>query len=424
MINKILDFCIRERLVVLVGIVVVFAYGWYSTQKVPLDAIPNVGENQVIVLVEWMGRSPKDMEDQITYPLSIALQAVPGAKSVRGKSMFGFSFVQVTFGDEVDFYWARSRVAEQLTTVSNILPDGVTPVLAPDATALGQIYYYVLEPPEGMDLAELRSKQDFFVKYALQSVEGVAEVASIGGYVRQYQIEVDPDKLRYHNIPLSKIIDAVKASNIDVGAKTVEVSGMEFLVRGKGFIGSGKSLSETLKQIEDTVVLTRDGIPVRVRDLAQVQIGPSFRRGALDFNGQEAVGGVVVMRYRENPREVVERVKAKVAALESELDGIKIHAVYDRTVLIDETIATLSDALGHELIITIAVIVLFLLHVRASIIIAITLPMAVLMSFIAMKVFGVDANIMSLAGIVIDIWTMVDMGIIILENIYGGLSDW
>jgi len=424
MINRILDFSIRERLVILVGIIVVIAYGWYSTQKVPLDAIPNVGENQVIVLVEWMGRSPKDMEDQITYPLSVALQAVPGAKSVRGKSMFGFSFVQVTFGDEVDFYWARSRVAEQLTTVSNILPEGVTPVLAPDATALGQIYYYVLEPPPGMDLAELRSKQDFFIKYALQSVEGVAEVASIGGYVRQYQIEVDPDKLRYHEIPLSKVIDAAKASNIDVGAKTVEVGGMEFIVRGKGFIGSGKTESETLEQIENTVVLSREGVPVRVRDLAQVQIGPAFRRGALDFNGQEAVGGVVVMRYGENPRQVIERVKTKIAALESELDGIKIHGIYDRTVLIDETVTTLSDALGHEIVITIAVIVLFLLHVRASIVIAITLPMAVLMSFIAMKVFGVDANIMSLAGIVIAIGTMVDMGIIILENIYGGLSDW
>ena len=424
MIKKILDFCMRERLVVVVGMIVVFGYGWYAMQEVPLDAIPNVGENQVIVLVEWMGRSPKDMEDQITYPLSIALQAVPGAKSVRGKSMFGFSFVQVTFGDEVDFYWARSRVAEQLTTVSNILPDGVTPVLAPDATALGQIYYYVLEPPDGMNLAELRSKQDFFVKYALQSVDGVAEVASIGGYIRQYQIDVDPDKLRYQDIPLSKVIDAVKASNIDVGAKTVEANGMEFLVRGKGFIGSGKTEPETLEQIEDTVVLTRDGIPVRVRDLAQVQIGPSFRRGALDFNGQEAVGGVVVMRYGENPREVIKRVQAKVDALESELDGIKINAVYDRTILIDETVGTLTGALRDELLITIAVVVLFLLHVRASIVIALTLPMAVLMSFIGMKVFGVDANIMSLAGIVIAIGTMVDMGIIILENIYDGLSDW
>ncbi len=424
MIRRILDFCIRERLVITVASLALLAYGWYAVQKVPLDAIPNVGENQVIVLTEWPGRSPKDVEDQITYPLSIALQAVPGAKSVRGKSMFGFSFVQVTFDDHVDLYWARSRVAEQLTTVGGTLPEGVTPTLAPDATALGQIYYYVLEPPPGMDLAQLRSKQDFFVKYALQSVEGVAEVASIGGYVKQYQIEVDPDALRYHNIPLSRVIQAVKASNIDVGAKTVESNGMEFIVRGKGFIGSGKTEQETLRQIENTVVLSRNGVPVRVRDLAQVQIGPAFRRGALDLNGQEAVGGVVVMRFGENPREVVQRLKKKIASLESELGGIKIRGVYDRTTLIHETVATLTDALRHEVVITIAVIVLFLLHVRASIVIAITLPMAVLMSFIAMKWFGVDANIMSLAGIAIAIGTMVDMGIIILENVYDGLAQW
>ncbi|MCH8840290.1 MAG: efflux RND transporter permease subunit, partial [Planctomycetes bacterium] len=424
MIKRLLDFCIRERLIVFIAAVVVVAYGWYSTKKVPLDAIPNVSDNQVIVLTEWIGRSPKDMEDQITYPLSVALQAVPGAKSVRGKSMFGFSFVQVTFDDGVDFYWARSRVAEQLATVSGTLPEGVTPRLAPDATALGQIYYYVLQPPPGMDLAELRSKQDYFIKYSLQSVDGVAEVASIGGYVRQYQIEVDPDALRYHNIPLSKVITAVKESNIDVGAKTVESSGMEFIVRGIGFIGSGKTEAETLEQIENTVVLSREGVPIRIRDVAQVQTGPAFRRGALDYNGQEAVGGVVVMRYGENPRDVAERVKQKIAALESELDGIKIHGVYDRTELIDETVATLSLALQHEIAITIAVMILFLLHVRASIIIAITLPMAVLMSFIAMNVFGVDANIMSLAGIAIAIGTMVDMGIIVLENIYGGLASW
>ncbi|MGD9856011.1 MAG: efflux RND transporter permease subunit, partial [Planctomycetaceae bacterium] len=424
MISRILDFCLRERLVVLIASIALVGYGWYSTQKVPLDAIPNVGENQVIVLAEWPGRSPKDMEDQITYPLSVALQAVPGSKSVRGKSMFGFSFVQVTFDDSVDFYWARSRVAEQLTTVSGALPEGVTPKLAPDATALGQIYYYVLEPPPGMDLAQLRSKQDFFIKYALQSVDGVAEVASVGGYVKQYQIEVDPDKLRYHNIPLAKVIAAVEASNIDVGAKTVESGGMEFLVRGKGFIGSGKTEPETIRQIENTVILTRDGVPVRVRDVAQVQTGPAFRDGALDFNGQEAVGGIVVMRYRENPRDVIQRVERKIASLEAELGGIKIHPVYDRTLLIDETIGTLTEALGQETLVTIAIMVLFLLHVRASLVIAITLPMAVLMAFVAMKVFGVDANIMSLAGIAIAIGTMVDMGIIILENIYAALADW
>ena len=424
MIHRLLDFCIRERLVIVLLAVGLVVYGWHSTQTVPVDAIPNVGENQVIVLTEWMGRSPKDMEDQVTYPLSIALQAVPGSKSVRGKSMFGFSFVQVTFDDDVDFYWARSRVAEQLTTVAGSLPEGVTPTLAPDATALGQIFYYVLKPPPGMDLAELRSKQDFFIKYALQSVNGVAEVASIGGYIRQYQVEIDPDQLRYHNIPLSTVIAAVKASNIDVGAKTVESGGMEYIVRGKGFIGAGKTEAETIEQIRQTVVQTHDGVPIRVQDVAQVQTGPAFRRGALDHNGTEAVGGVVVMRYGENPRDVIERVKAKIAALESELAGIEIHGIYDRTTLINETVATLTDALFHETLITIAVMVLFLLHVRASLVIAITLPMAVLMSFIAMNVFGVDANIMSLAGIAIAIGTMVDMGIIVLENVYGSLAEW
>ncbi len=424
MIKKILDFCIRERLVIVIASIAIVAFGIYSTKRVPLDAIPNVGENQVIVLAEWPGRSPKDMEDQITYPLSVALQAVPGSKNVRGRSMFGFSFVQVTFDDSIDFYWARSRVAEQLTTVAGSLPEGVTPTLAPDATALGQIYYYVLDGPPGMDLAALRSKQDFFIKYALQSVDGVAEVASVGGYVKQYQIDVDPDKLRYHDISLDKVISAVEASNIDVGAKTVETGGMEFLVRGKGFIGSGKTEPQTIRQIEDTVVVTRDGVPVRVRDLAQVQTGPAFRDGALDFNGQEAVGGIVVMRYRENPRDVIQRVLASIKSLEPELGGIKIHGIYDRTLLIDETVATLTAAIGQETLITIVVMVLFLLHVRASIVIAITLPMAVLMSYIGMKVFQVDANIMSLAGIAIAVGTMVDMGIIILENIYGALSDW
>ena len=422
--NWLIDFCIRERLLVALASVGVIVFGVYATRHVPVDAIPNVGENQVIVLSEWAGRSPKDIEDQITYPLSIALQAVPGAQSVRGKSMFGFSFVQVTFDDDVDFYWARSRVAEQLTTVGGTLPDDVTPTLAPDATALGQVYYYVLQQPAGMDLAELRSQQDFFIKYALQSVEGVAEVASIGGYVKQYQIEVDPDELRYHEIPLSSVIDAVKASNIDVGAKTVEQGGMEFIVRGRGFIGSGKTDSQTVEQIEDTVVVTRNGVPITVGELAKVQIGPAFRRGALDFNGSEAVGGVVVMRYGENPRKVIDRVKAKIAALESELGGIKIIGVYDRTQLISETISTLTTALSEETIVTIAVMVLFLLHFRASLIIAITLPMAVLMSFIAMHLFGVDANIMSLAGIAIAIGTMVDMGIIVLENVYDALAEW
>lgn len=425
MIRSIVEFCIKERLIVILVAVLVVAMGWFSTQAVPLDAIPNVGDNQVIVLADWPGQSPKDVEDQLTYPLSVALQAVPGAISVRGKSMFGFSFVQVTFDDQTDFYWARSRVAEQLLSLpAGKIPTGVTPVLGPDATGLGQIFYYVLEPNSETDLADLRSLQDYVIKRALESVDGVAEVASIGGYVRQYQIEVDPDKLRYHGIELNQLVMAVRASNAEVGAKTTETSGMEYLVRGKGFLGSGKTESETIAQIGETVVTSTGGVPIRVRDLANVQSGPAFRAGALDWNGSEAVGGVVVMRYRENPRKVIESVKARIASLEPELGGVKIRGIYDRTFLIEETVHTLSEALVQETLVTLAVVILFLLHFRASLIIAISLPLAVLLAFIAMNVFGVDANIMSLAGIAIAIGTMVDMGIIILENIYDHLADW
>ena len=424
MIERVLAFCTRERAVVLLLTAVVVAYGWYCAQVVPIDAIPNVGENQVIVFTAWPGRSPKDIEDQVTYPLSVALLAVPEAESVRGKSLFGYSFVQVTFADDTDFYWARSRVAEQLGTATASLPDGVVPTLGPDATGLGQVLYYVLKPPPGMNLAELRSLQDFVVKYELQSVSGVSEVASVGGYVRQYQIEVDPDKLRFHDIPLDRLIKAVKDSNIDVGAKTVESSGMEFIIRGRGFIGADEGTEQAIEDIERTVVMTRSGVPVRIRDLGVVQLGPDFRRGAIDLNGAEAVGGVVVMRYGENPRVVIERVRDKIDQLEPSLKGVEFEIIYDRTGLINETIGTLSTALTQEVMITAVVILLFLLHVRASLVVALTLPVAVLMAFIAMKNFGVDANIMSLAGIAIAIGTMVDMAIIVSESIYDRVADW
>jgi len=422
--KSILAFCIRERLIVMLATAALVAAGWWSLQNVPIDAIPNIGENQVIVFTAWPGRSPKDVEDQVTYPLSVAMLAVPGADSVRGKSMFGYSFVQVTFDDSVDFYWARSRVAEQLSTVTGGLPEGVTPTLGPDATALGQVLYYTLDAPPEMNLAELRSLQDFVVKYELQSVDGVSEVASIGGYVRQYQIEVDPDRLRFHDVPLDELIVAVKSSNIDVGAKTVESTGMESIIRGIGLIGTGDDPAGAVTDIEETVVRNREGIPVRIRDLGVVQLGPDFRRGALDLNGSEAVGGVVVMRYGDNPRAVIERVKSRMADLEPSLQGALFHVVYDRTDLIDETVATLTKALREELLITVVVILLFLLHLRASIVVAVTLPMAVLMSFIAMHLFRVDANIMALAGIAIAIGEVVDLGIIVSENIYRHLAQW
>lgn len=424
MLRSLIEFCVRQPVLAVLAAVAIAAFGGYCAMVIPIDAIPNVGENQVIVFTEWPGRSPKDVEDQVTYPLSVALLTVPHAESVRGKSMFGYSFVQVTFADGTDFYWARSRVLERLGTAVGSLPDGVTPTLGPDATALGQIFYYVLEGPPGLNLAELRTLQDYVVRYELQSVQGVSEVASVGGYVRQYQIEVNPDALRFHNVPLERLIQAVKDSNIDVGAKTVEAGGMEYVIRGRGFIGQNKDIQQSLIDIEKTVVLSRDGVPVRIRDLGQVQLGPDFRSGAIDLNGREAVGGVVVMRFGENPRDVIARVRDKIRQIEPGLKGVKVVPVYDRTGLINETVGTLTESLREELIITAVVIVLFLLHVRASLLVAVTMPMAVLMSFIGMRWLQIDANIMSLAGIAIAIGEVADLGIIISENIYQHLVEW
>lgn len=424
MLRALITFCVRQPLLTVLGAIIVAAVGGYCALSVPIDAIPNVGENQVIVFTEWPGRSPKDVEDQVTYPLSVALLTVPHAKSVRGKSMFGYSFVQVTFADGTDFYWARSRVLERLGTAIASLPEGVTPTLGPDATALGQIFYYVLEGPPGINLAELRTLQDYVIKYELQSVEGISEVASVGGYVRQYQIEINPDALRFHNIPLERLVAAVKDSNIDVGAKTVESGGMEYVIRGRGFIGQNRDVAQSLADIEKTVVLSRNGVPVRIRDLGQVQLGPDFRSGAIDLNGAEAVGGIVVMRFGENPRAVIERVQEKLQQIEPSLKGVKVTPVYDRTGLIDETVETLTESLREELVITAVVIVLFLLHVRASLIVAISLPLSVLMAFIGMWWFQIDANIMSLAGIAIAIGEVADLAIIISENVYQHLVGW
>ncbi|MGB1926471.1 MAG: efflux RND transporter permease subunit, partial [Rubripirellula sp.] len=428
MLRGVIRFCVRDPWLALLMAVGVAVYGFFSYRSVPIDAIPNVGENQVIVLTPWPGRSPKDIEDQITYPLSVNLSSVPGAESVRGKSMFGYSFVQITFSDRTDFYWARSRVAEQLGSASAQLPSGVIPQLGPDATALGQVFYYVLEAPSGEhSLADLRSLQDYVIKYELQAVRGVSEVASIGGYVRQYQIEVDPDRLRYHSLTLNVVLNAIRSSNMDVGAKTIESSGMEFIVRGRGFLGGDGDdegdAAIALRDIENTVITHRDGVPIRIGDVGRVQVGPDFRRGALDFNGVEAVGGVVVMKYGENPRAVIERVKDKIKKVETALQGVKIRAVYDRTGLIDETIETLTNVLRDEIIMTVVVVLLFLLHMRGSLVVAFSLPLAVLISFAAMRWFSVDSNIMSLAGIGIAIGTMVDMSIILAENIYGHLAE-
>ena len=424
MLRAITSFCIKERLIMVCLTVLVIAGGWYSFQNVPIDAIPNIGQNQVIVYTSWPGRSPKDIEDQITYPLSVALLSVPEAESVRGKSLFGYSFVQVTFKDSTDFYWARSRVSEQLGSATSTLPAGVTPTLGPDATGLGQVMYYILEPSKDTNLADLRSLQDYVVKFELEAVDGVSEVASIGGYVREYQIEVDPDKLRFHHISLNQVMAAIKESNQDVGAKTVESSGMEMIIRSRGFIGTDQDVEQAIIDIEQTVIRSENGLPTRIRDIATVQIGPSFRRGALDVNGIEAVGGIVTMQYGNNPRAVIDEVKKKIAQIEPSLDGVQINVIYDRSGLINETITTLTTVLKEEVIITAIVILLFLLNLRASIVVAITLPIAVLIAFIGMYVFNIDANIMSLAGIAIAIGTMVDMSIIVSEVIYSHLAEW
>lgn len=424
MIHSVIDFCVRQPLITGVLAIAAVVAGWRSLRTTPVDAIPNVGENQVIVFTAWSGRSPKDVEDQVTYPLSVAMLGVSGAESVRGKSLFGYSFVQVTFRDDVDFYWARDRVGEQLAAAAAGLPEGAAPRLGPDATGLGQIFYYVLEPTPGMDLAELRSLQDFVVKYELEATPGVAEVASVGGYVRQYQVDVDPDKLRFHRLTLAQVVQAVRESSVDVGAKTIESGDMEFVVRGRGFVGPAGDETAALVDVEQTVVAANDGAPVRLKDVAAVQFGPDFRRGAIDLNGAEAVGGVVVMRHGENPRQVIDRVKQTIARVEPSLGGVRLRAVYDRTELIDETIGTLTDALGQEMLITAAVIFLFLWHVRASLVVVLTLPLAVLTAFIGMRGLGVDANIMSLAGIAIAIGTMVDMGIVVSESIFDRLAEW
>lgn len=421
MIQKIIEQSIRNRAFVVVMFVLVALMAAFSIKTAKIDAIPDIGENQQIVFTEWPGRSPKDIEEQVTYPLSIMLQGIPGVKNIRGISAFGFSTIYVIFKDDVDFYWSRSRVLEKLSTAGSVVPNGVNPQMGPDATGLGQIYWYTIENEENSlhpkSMAELRSIQDFYVRYLLQGVEGVSEVASIGGFVKEYQIDVDPKKLFAYNVHFSKLIKAIQNSNIDVGAEVVEDGDREFIVRGKGFF---KSISD----IENVVIAIQDKTPIRVKDVASVGFGPGFRRGALDINGNEAVGGVVTMRFGENPKLVIDRVKERLKVVEAGLPkGVKIVPFYDRTELIENTIGTVYTALAEEVVITVIVILLFLLHFNSSILVSLTLPFGVGISFILMKFLNIDSNVMSLSGMVIAIGSMVDMGIIMTENIYSHLAE-
>lgn len=445
MLNSTIKFLIENKLIAVllltlfIGMGIVNApfnwnTGFLPSHPVAVDAIPDIGENQQIVFTEWEGRSPQDIEDQITYPLTTSLLGIPGVKTIRSSSMFGFSSVYVIFDEDVEFYWSRSRILEKLNSLpANLLPDDVNPTLGPDATGLGQIYWYTLEGRDkegnvtgGWDLHELRSIQDYYVKYALSSAEGVSEVASIGGYVKEYQIDVKPELMRQYNIDLAQIVQAVKESNKDIGAQTMEINRAEYLVRGLGYI---KSVAD----IEDAVVTSEEYTSIRIKDIAQVTLGPAPRRGVLDKEGAEVVGGVITARYGANPMQVIDNVKKKIAELETGLPSkelangtvsqLTIVPFYDRSELIQETLETLNEALSLEILITVFVIIVMVFNLRASILISGLLPVAVLMVFITMKLFNVDANIVALSGIAIAIGTMVDIGIILSENIIRHLDD-
>jgi len=443
--DRIIRFCLEQKLIVVLITILVIGWGvmvapfdwnlrWFHRDPVPVDAIPDIGENQQIVFTEWMGRSPQDVEDQISYPLTVALLGIPGVKTVRSFSMFGFSSIYVIFNEDVEFYWSRSRLLEKLNSLPpGTLPSAVQPTLGPDATALGQIFWYTLEgrdrdgsPTGGWDLDELRSVQDWYVRYALLSAEGVSEVASVGGFVKEYQIDADPDAMRANSVSLESLFMAVKMSNLDVGARTIEINRVEYVIRGIGFI-------KNLEDLENAVIRVKNNLPIRVKDVAKVTMGPSLRRGVLDKGGAEVVGGVVVVRYGANPLEAIKNVKAKIKEISPGLpsktlpDGlvskISIIPFYDRTGLIQETLGTLDTALTQEILVTIAVVIITVMHLRSSLLISGLLPLAVLMCFIAMRLFRVDANIVALSGIAIAIGTIVDMGIIICENILRRLEE-
>ncbi len=447
MLNKLIRFFLENRLVA--WLLIIFFVGWgiavapfnwdidiLPRDPVPVDAIPDIGENQQIIFTEWMGRSPQDIEDQITYPLTSALLGIPGVTSIRSTSMFGFSSIYVIFDENIEYYWSRSRILEKLNSLpAGLLPGEVTPQLGPDATALGQVFWYTLEgldeegnPMGGWDLHELRSIQDFYVRLALNSVEGVSEVASVGGYVKEYQVDLDPDALRAFDISLMQVASALQKSNRETAANTMEYNLAEYLIRGLGYI-------ESLEDIRETVVAVHDNVPVRIQDIARVNIGPAVRNhgGILDKGGVESVGGVVVARYGENPLEVIQNVKAKILEISpglpsrelenGSLSQVSIVPFYDRTQLIYETLGTLNDAIILQILISIIVIIIMVYHLRTSLLISALLPLAVLMSFIMMKYFRVDANIVALSGIAISIGTMVDLGIIMNENILRHLQE-
>ncbi|MEP6994346.1 MAG: efflux RND transporter permease subunit [Acidobacteriota bacterium] len=411
MISRIIDFSLRNRFLILGLTLLLAAAGIYAVRTNPVDAIPDISETQIIVFADWLGRSPQEVEDQVTYPMVVNLQGLAGVKAVRSSSAFGFSMINVIFEDGTDLYFARTRILERLNLVGTLLPKGVTPVLGPDASAVGQVFWYTVEG-EGKDPGTLRAIQDWYVRYQLNAVPGVAEVASIGGFVRQYQIDVDPNRLAAYGLTIRDVVEAVQMSNNNVGGKVLEQGGLEYIVRGLGLI-------HDVADVEKIVVTARGGTPVYVSNLGSVTLGPEFRRGALEKNGKEAVGGVVTMRYGQSAPVIIARVREKLAELGKGLPpGVKIVPFYDRSALIARAVGTLKKALFEEILLVTLAHILFLMHFRSILIVTLPLPLAILTSFILMKVFGITSNIMSLGGIAIAIGVLVDAGIVITENVF------
>ena len=420
MINRLIEWSLRNRFLVVCSTLIIIGLGLKAVYQTPVDAIPDLSENQVIVFADWTGRSPQEVEDQVTYPLSVNLQGLAGVKTVRASSMFGFSIITIIFEDKIDNYFARSRVLERLNYLGNVLPAGVTPQLGPDATGLGWVYQYYLDvdpttaPQGGYDLGQLRGVQDWFVRYQLNAVQGVAEVGSVGGFVRQYQIEVSSTKMRAARVSLQDVMKAVGESNLNVGGKVIEENGMEFVVRGLGLVRTTNAVAD----LENIVLTERNGTPIYLREIATIQIGGDFRRGALDVDGREVVGGTVVMRTGENARDVIQRIKARIAQISPSLPpGVSIKSFYDRGELIDRTIDTLKHALVEEIILVTVAHIIFLFHFRSILIVTLPLPISILISFILMKEFGITSNIMSLSGIAIAIGVLVDAAIVMTENV-------
>jgi len=417
MVQKLIGLALRNRFIVLLISAVMFAWGIYSIRQNPIDAIPDLSENQVIVFTEWMGRSPQVIEDQVTYPLVSNLQGIPKIKNIRGSSMFGMSFVYVIFEDNVDIYWARTRVLERLNYAQRLLPQGVTPTLGPDGTGVGHIFWYHLDAPK-MDLGEQRALQDWYIKFALQTVPGVAEVASFGGFEKQYQLIVDPVKLQYYNISLMDIMNKVKANNNDVGGRKFEMANMAYIIRGLGYI-------KNKEDVENIALSNYNGIPVRVKDIGSVQMGGDLRLGIFDKDGKgEVVGGIVVMRYGENADKVITAMKFKMKEVEKGLpEGVTFKTSYDRSTLIQEAIQSVKGTLIEEMIAVSIVVLLFLFHWRSAVIILIQLPISVAAGIIFLQLFGISSNIMSLTGIALAISVVVDDGIVMVENAYRHISE-